>query len=148
MTEPVAAPAGPPAVKREYSKDYWDQVFEQLGRHRTFQVAIAVLALMYASAIYAPLIANDRPYVLEAANYEEYGQAHRTLYPVTLGIGRLAKMDAEAYLAQRTASSTQTFDEALEAELGGALQRVETLRAYLPEDRYEQLDAFEAEARA
>jgi peptide/nickel transport system permease protein len=136
----------PAAAPRAYSKDYWDQVFEQLAKHRTFQVAIAALALLYASAIYAPLIANDRPYVLEAANYDEYGQAHRTLYPVTLGLARLVQMDSAEYLAQRTESSTQTFDEALEAELGGALQRVATMRAYLPEDlpeeRKGELDAY------
>ena len=140
MTEPPVEGE----AKREYSKDYWDQVIEQLKRHRTFKVAMAILALLYASAIYAPLLANDRPYVLEAANYAEYGTAHRTLYPVTLGMGRLVKMDEAAYLAQRTGGSTQGLAETLEAERGAAHGRVATMRSYLPPESDALLDEYAA----
>ena len=36
-----------------YSKDYWDLVFEQLGKRPLFKIGMAILALLYASAIYA-----------------------------------------------------------------------------------------------
>ena len=41
----IKDPAGPSA----YSKDYWDIVFEQLGRRRLFRAAVVVLALIYAT---------------------------------------------------------------------------------------------------
>ncbi|HJP01649.1 MAG TPA: hypothetical protein QF764_07775, partial [Planctomycetota bacterium] len=49
-----------------YSKDYWDLVFEQLGKRFLFKLGMAVLALLYGAAIYAPFLANDRPLVIEA----------------------------------------------------------------------------------
>ena len=66
----------------EYSKDYWDLVFEQLGRRPLFKVAMAVLAIVYASAIYAPLIANGRPYVIEAIDLGGYRSATSSLSSV------------------------------------------------------------------
>ncbi|MEM7306507.1 MAG: ABC transporter permease [Planctomycetota bacterium] len=134
MTEPRATDQAAGGDAGGYSKDYWDQVFEQLGKRTLFKVALAILAVLYASAIYAPLIANDRPFVLEAINYKEYGQAHRTLYPVTLGLNSLAKKSPEEYLEDRTEGSTQTFDEALSAELAAASGRVELMLSYLPEE--------------
>lgn len=148
VAEAPAARGAAAVQKRSYSKDYWDQVFEQLGKRRLFKVALSILALLYGCAVFAPLIANDRPYVLEAANYEEYGAAHRMLYPVTLGLARLAQMDAAAYEAQRTQGSTQTFEEALASELESALLRVKTLEDYLPEGTTESLRKYSADVQA
>ena len=131
-------------TERAYSKDYWDQVFEQLAKRRVFKVALAILALLYASAVYAPLIANDRPYVLEAANYQEYGAAHRTLVPVTMGLAELVQKDAAGYVAGRTQGSDQSFARALKNERDAVLGRVETLRRYLPEEHEQALAPFAA----
>jgi ABC-type dipeptide/oligopeptide/nickel transport system permease subunit len=126
-----------------YSKDYWDLVFEQLGRNRLFKLAVVVLTLLYASAIYAPLIANDRPYVLEAANYAEYNKALRTLYPATLGVGRIAKQTPEQYLEKRTEGSTQTHEEALQAELGAVRGQLTTMKLYLAPEKHAALEEFD-----
>ena len=48
------------AEAREYSKDYWDLVFDQLAKRRLFKLALTVLALLYGLAIYAPFLGNDR----------------------------------------------------------------------------------------
>lgn len=127
-----------------YSKDYWDLVFEQLGRNRLFKVALVVLGLLYASAIYAPLIANDRPFVLEAADYAEYNKAMRTLYPATLGVGRVAKQTPAEYLEQRTEGSTQTYDEALTSELDAVRGQLVTMKLYLEPEKHAALDEFDA----
>ena len=37
-----------------YSKDYWDLVGEQLSKRALFKVGMAVLALLYGLAIFAP----------------------------------------------------------------------------------------------
>lgn len=129
-----------------YSKDYWDIVFEQLGRRRLFKLAMAALALIYASAVYAPLIANDRPYVLEAANYKEYGKAHRTLYPATLGLSGVAKKTEEEYLAKRPESSDFSYAEAVEQERLAIQTQVETMAKYLPEERAARLAEVRAQA--
>ena len=83
-----------------YSKDYWDIVFDQLKKRRLFKLALAVLALLYASAIYAPLLANDRPFVLEAINYKEYELALKTLYPATVGLRSKVRQTPDEFLAK------------------------------------------------
>ncbi|MFT6833469.1 MAG: hypothetical protein ACJAZN_003654, partial [Planctomycetota bacterium] len=65
----AANPAANPAAARhvepapegaefgaEYSKDYWDLVFEQLGKRMLFKVSMAVLTLLYGIAVFAPVI--------------------------------------------------------------------------------------------
>ncbi len=123
-----------------YSKDYWDLVLEQLGRNRLFKVAVGILALLYASAIYAPLIANDRPYVLEAIDYQAYGKALRTLYPATIGVGRIVRQTPEEYVASRTRGSVFTYDEAIANERNAVLVQVETLKLYLPSELHASLE--------
>ena len=49
MTEPAHQDP-----RRDDPRDAWDLVFEQLGRRRLFRLALGLLALLYASAIYAP----------------------------------------------------------------------------------------------
>ena len=141
MTEPSRVTTqveGPKA----YSKDYWDIVFEQLGRRKLFKVATVVLALIYASAIFAPIIANDRPYVLEAANYKEYGKAHRTLYPATLGLGRVAKQSAEEYLSkQKEGAAEFSYAQAIEQERLAIETQVSIMAKYLLEEQREPLFA-------
>ena len=127
-----------------YSKDYWDLVFEQLGRNRLFKFAVAILTIMYASAIYAPVIANDRPYVLEAANYADYNKSLRTLYPATLGVGRIAKQTPDEYLKKRTEGSDQTYEEALSLEASAVLSQVEGMALYLPKEKGAEMDEFAA----
>ncbi len=118
--------------ERAYSKDYWDLVLDQLGRRSLFKLALAVLALLYGTAIYAPLLGSDRPYVLEAVNYEEYGVAQRTLYPVTLSVGRLIRQGREEYEAGLPDDATLDWDGALAAEVDGARHMTRTMRRFLP----------------
>lgn len=143
VTEPAPpAPTVPPQAERPaatYSKDYWDLVFEQLGRNRLFKVSMVILAVLYATAIYAPLIANNQPYVIEAVDRAEYGDAQRTLYPVMLGLSGLAKKTPDEYVAGRTKGSTQTYEQALDQEALAVSTRVATMRSWLPQDRHEGL---------
>ncbi|HKX45336.1 MAG TPA: hypothetical protein VJP77_01335, partial [Planctomycetota bacterium] len=85
-----------PAEARVYSKDYWDIVFEQLARRKLFKIGLAVLALLYAVAIYAPLIANDKPYSIEAIDFGEYRNAARSISAVGSSLARkLGQTEAE-----------------------------------------------------
>ncbi len=126
-----------------YSKDYWDNVFEQIGRRPLVKAALTVLALLYASAIYAPLIANDRPFVLDAIDTKAYATDQRTLYPAALTIGRYAKQDEASFQASRPASAPPlSWKDALALELAGIERRLGTMRGVLDEELHGPLDAF------
>lgn len=132
----------PPAPT--YSKDYWDLVFEQLGRRPLFRIGMAVLAVLYASAIYAPLIANDRPYVLDAVNYKEYDSSLRTLRSVASVIEKRVTQTPEQYLETRTSTAQPTLAEAIEVQHGALRMRTETLFRFLPEDHHARVSELES----
>jgi peptide/nickel transport system permease protein len=139
MTEIERAGAG-----SAYSKDYWDIVFEQLAKRRMFKIALAVLAVLYGLAIYAPYLAGDRPYVLSAVDYTAYEKARKSLYPVTLGLRKRLKQMPEQFLEQRLEGSTQTFEESLRSEQSALATRIDTLRLYAPAESHASLDEFQA----
>lgn len=65
------------ATHKVDSKDYWDLVFGQLRKRRSVIVASLLLVLLYAVAIYAPFLANDRPLVFTGTDYGSYRGAQR-----------------------------------------------------------------------
>lgn len=153
MTELAGADAVTDTVRAEqleagdpsgplYSKDYWDLVFEQLQKRKLFKVGIAILAVLYAVAIYAPLIANDRPFSLSAIDYKGYNGELRSLSAVTSSVARLLAQTEAEYLAGRSDTSPETFAAALDVEREAALSRIDTLQAYLPAAEHGPLDEF------
>lgn len=84
LDAPDAALQTPKAV---YSKDYTDIVLAQIQRRPTAMLALFVLVLLYAIAIYAPLIANDRPLYFEGVDLGAYRKAHRELSVIATSLG-------------------------------------------------------------
>lgn len=125
-----------------YSKDYWDLFFEQMGKRRLVKAAMALLVLIYASAIYAPLIASDRPYVIEAVGYKAYESAHRNLKNATLGLSGLLRKTPEEFLAGRMEGSDQSYEEALASEEQAARRQVDAMKAALAAELHGPLDEF------
>lgn len=82
--------------------------------------ALAVLALVYSSAVYAPLVASDRPYYLEGVDLGAY---RRDLRVASLAAARLAE------LLEQGAPDV----EAVEAERAALAQRAERLARSLDE---------------
>ncbi|MDP6368612.1 MAG: hypothetical protein QF615_03315, partial [Planctomycetota bacterium] len=121
------------STKTFYSKDYWDLVFEQLGKRKLFKAAMVILALLYASAIYAPFIANERPYVLEAIDYKAYGAATKGLRSVCSSVVRQLEKTPEEYLAQRSEAAPPTLQAALAVEREALATRTATMARYLPQ---------------
>ena len=72
-----------------YSKDYWDLVFEQLGRRKLFRAGMGVLALLYGLVIFAPFLAGDRPFSFEGVDRAAYGSSLNSLRAVTNGMLKL-----------------------------------------------------------
>lgn len=135
-------------AKKHYSKDYWDIVFYQLSRNRLFKVGVAILAILYGIAIYAPFIANDRPYVLAGVDKQEYDGALRLLSPVAGSIRRFVGQTPEEYVASRSDQAPATLADAIEVERSAARDRLAILRSYLPDAAEPPVDAFEAQIEA
>ncbi|MCP4964583.1 MAG: hypothetical protein GY926_05065, partial [bacterium] len=125
---------------RFYSKDYWDLVFEQLGKNFLFRASMVILALLYASAIYAPFVANDRPFVIEAIDYKEYGAATKGIRSVCSSVVRQAEKTPEAYLEARNEAAPATLALALGVEREALVLRLETMKSFLPKDAHQPLD--------
>lgn len=150
MTEPVKQAVDASIADAQtsvYSKDYWDNVFEQVGRRPMVKFAIAVLALLYASAIYAPLIANDRPYVLEATDYKGYEKAQKTLYAGAASLRVLVKNGEEKFLERLSEDATiRTYSGAMESERGSLIRNLDSMRAALADEHHARLDALQTKA--
>ncbi|MCH2105656.1 MAG: ABC transporter permease [Planctomycetes bacterium] len=121
-----------------YSKDYWDLVGEQLRKRTLFKVGMAVLAVLYGLAIFAPLIGNDRPYKLVAVNYGEYESAAR-------GVERLSSNALERI--HETGSDLPERAQQSEREVTAALTRIALMRQFLGSEDRESLDSFKEDLK-
>ena len=116
----------------ELHRDPWSAVCEALRRRRGMRWALVCLLLLHAGVIYAPLIANDQPYVVEAIDYGAYDRARSELAGIGRGFAQLAeqgRVEFEAGLSERAV--VRDYEVALAAERGALLQRTATMRSYL-----------------
>jgi len=119
----------------EYSKDYSDLVFEQLAKRTLFKVGVAVLTLLYGVAIFAPMIANDRPFKVESVDLNSYSSALRILRPMASTASRLAEQTDEEFkasLREVADGAPRTRAAAARVELEAAQLRLATLRSMIP----------------
>lgn len=122
-----------------YSKDYWDIVFEQLGRRKLFKVGLGILALLYTIAVFAPLIANDRPYRLEASDYKGYSAALRRPRLAARSVGeQVQKLSGELNSEER-----ESVLAAIESESLGLKQSLGVLLESLPSSAHGPFLEFE-----
>ncbi len=108
---------------------------QQPLRRRTVRLALALLSCLYAAAIYAPLLANDRPLFLDAVHLGEYERARKGLVPVALSLQTLVQRTEEQFLAARLAGSTLGYAAALADEREALEQRLAVLARALPPER-------------
>ena len=165
MSEPATparrAAAGTPA-RPAYSRDYWDLVFAQVRRKPTVVGSLVALVLLYAVAIFAPFLANDRPLVLDATDASSYRRARTSLTPISLNLrgmlvdGRAAHEQRRAERAEALAQAKQSeegaglpeWDAALAAEGAALTQRTATMRGQLAASDHAPLDALDAAVEA
>lgn len=121
-------PAAPRAPAPRAGRDYWDSVALQLSRRRSFRVALSILFLLYGLAIFAPLLASDRPYRLVAIDRGRHEQAR-------LGFGQLGRSALDALEA---AAAPSGFDP--KARLASLAARVRELSEHAPPARDRQLE--------
>ncbi len=135
-----------------YSKDYWDLVFEQLGKRSLFKVGIVILALLYGAAIYAPFLANDRPLRFEGVDIGAYQKDLRQAAPILKFMGEVANLSEEEFRANLLRMNSlgdskrtpQTQIGQLENELGFLRDRVDRILHSLPPESTADRDSLTA----
>jgi peptide/nickel transport system permease protein len=98
-----------------------------LRRRPSVRISLVVLALLYASAIYAPFLAGDRPFVIEAVDEAGYRRALTTMTPIATGLRGLVRDGPEALAG----GGGQTWRQALAAERSALRQRVQAMSRQL-----------------
>jgi len=92
------------------------------------RAALVVLALLYSSAVLAPLLASDLPYYLRGRDSQSYEAARTSLAPVSTALLQLAE--------QRPAEDDGAWRARIGFEIGALRLRLDTLAAALePKDR-------------
>jgi hypothetical protein len=116
------------------SKDYWDLVFEQLGRRKLFKVALSILTLLYGVAAFAPLLVNDKPYVIEAVDLDVYDRAVRRVPLCVIGMDDVLRETEADYAASVAGKDTAapTRSVAFARNLSAARGYLATIRRFLP----------------
>jgi len=118
---PAHADPAPPV------RDPWTAVVAQVRRRRGVRAALVVLLVLHGLAIYAPLLANDRPWYLRAIDRGAYEEARRSLVGVLASAGGLAS---------RAGATSAELAWALEQERSALDLRVGVMERYLdPADR-------------
>jgi peptide/nickel transport system permease protein len=69
---------------------YWGGAARRLRERALPRLALLVLLALASAAVWAPFLASDRPYLLEAVHQAEYERALRTLVPVARALEALA----------------------------------------------------------
>lgn len=128
-----------------YSKDYWDLVLSQVRSKPSAVIALCFLLFLYAVAIFAPVLANDRPLILDAIDPSTYRRSLNSLRPISLNLRGMIRDGEAAYVArmeerrservqaeQDTASSDEVdWGEALAAEKKAIAGRLSDVQAQL-----------------
>lgn len=123
MSEAPGSPVAPGAAG-----DTWEAVARELRRRPVVRLAALLLVLLYGVAIYAPLLAGDRPLRLTGTDAAAYRKAQRGLSAPARGLARLAGAERAGWEA---ANPGRDWAVALREEHGALLQRARVLRAQL-----------------
>lgn len=120
-----------------------------LRARRATRLALVVLALLGSVAVFAPLLASDRPYVLVAVRRAEFERARRGLLPPAMALGELVVRGRAEHERARAGTARPDYDTALAAERGALDGRLRTLREALQDDADRRgVAALEAELDA
>lgn len=142
----VLRAADVPEFESEYSKDYWDLVFEQLGKRALFKFGMVFLTLLYGVAAFAPLLANGKPLSIESVAIGEFSRAARVSPMASSAVGVMGQTEEEfaAEASSGPEDAPATRYEKISAEYDAAMLRVTTMRRMLPDEKAALLDPFVA----
>src|SRR5689334_1886640 len=121
-------------------RDYWDIVGAEMRKRPSVRISAVLLVLLYAVAIYAPLLAGDRPLWLTATDAAGYRRAQATLRFAAADLRKLVAGEKEAQVAE----SAPSFDVALSQQREAIASRVSTMRTQVDGDAGALLDELQA----
>lgn len=123
-------------------------VLERFRSRKFARFAVLVLFALAGLAIFAPFIANDRPYVVESIDRPRFESARRTLSVAANELAALIATGRAAHEAERVDPSAPTFDAALELQAAAIETRIATMSASLAEPDRARLVEIRADSRA
>lgn len=110
------------------------------------RAALAVIAAWITVALFAPLLANDRPFFMRATDVGRFEEARMSLVPVTRAWLALEAQGEAAWRAANPSPRTQTWADAVALEKQSVERRIDILRHSLAEHDA-MLDGFAASVR-
>src|SRR5688572_2555211 len=120
------AVSAPQADGPRQGQSAWERARESLARSRGFRLARVGLILLSALAVFAPLLASDRPLYLRAVHRGDFERARRELVPMTASLAALlapsASPSARAREAEALEGRLAMLQAALGAEAPGSLE--------------------------
>jgi peptide/nickel transport system permease protein len=128
--------------------DSFERFLSSFLARRSARWALILLAILYACAIYAPLIANDRPYFLRAIDRGAYVDAQRTSVPIAETLSELVSLSPGEFERTRGGGAKPTRAQAIAAESAALEQRLAILRAHLADSDTSLLDRCETSIEA
>jgi len=157
----------PSDVRAIESKDYWDIVLGQLSKRPSVIISAGLLVGLYAMAIFAPLVANDRPLVFEGTDYGSYRSAQRLIKLAAADLSKKAaagqvgfdewfegeeakgatyEASAKENWIEKWASAPKSFAEWMEVDRGSLDLRLHKMRQQLGDEHHGLLDSTSAAA--
>src|SRR5262245_44263649 len=109
-------------------RDYWDIVLAEMRKRASVRVSAVLLVLLYASAIYAPFLAGDRPLYVSGTDAAGYRKAQSTL---RFAAGDYRDLLAGGADAPASKPGAPPFDVARAQQRAAVEQRLQTLREQL-----------------
>ncbi len=135
MSEGAAVGAAPAPTAG--GRDDWDTVLRQVFRRRSTRLAAAALALVYAVAVYAPLLAGDRPLYVAGTDANAYRKALRLLPNAARDLHGLVDRGRDGFTPGAAVAS---WEAALVQQRDAVLQRLDVLRQQLAPAEHAPLD--------
>ncbi len=118
--------AAPPS-----STGAWERIRAAFARRPLARAALLALALLHSAAVFAPFLANDRPFVLEAIDRGGFESALRSLAPIASSVERLVLTGDAEYERARGPSAPPTRAAALAVEERAADGRLRSIERAL-----------------
>ncbi|MCA9726099.1 MAG: ABC transporter permease [Candidatus Eisenbacteria bacterium] len=115
-------------------QDYWELVLSQIRRRKMSMAALFVLVVLYAVAVFAPFIANDRPLYFEGVDLQAYRKAQREL------IVTVESLASEVREAGSAGEGAAAATERLDLEVAAIKTRLQVMGRQLGESQRRPLD--------
>ena len=126
--DPALADAVPAEVQ---SQDYWDIVSSQISKRPSVIISFTCLVILYAIAIYAPFIANDRPLYFDGTDKQSFLKAQRELSVTAQSLNEHLQQPVPSSLDEPMPGAETSWNDLLERESSAIRVRLGVMKSQL-----------------